>query len=312
MMSSSNGQPNTWSPNLKFLKSGQITIDIGSLKENITWNFNNLKSFLPGITNIECEINAFGVMAKGYGDGFSLHISLIKAFAEAFERAVMLAKCPEASSSNGFSAERNQQLAIYSSRNELLERSILLEAWKNKYAFSFHHHKSITVKFYELFLKQRKIKLEYFKINSNAGEVLAVLAQHSNGQCLFDSTYLVPMKKQTQDAERRLLLSVNRNLGVFDKCKLEAEWKLPEKGLPEDHRKFYLNPANKIAFDFLKKINSNENRLILPEVEKIKSEVIFEHPGLPVVANSHHTKWKKLEWGKCSIDGINPWPHPLA
>jgi hypothetical protein len=118
-----------------------------------------------------------------------------------------------------------------------------------------------------------------------------------------------------RSSEARLLRSLLRSASVQSVSTLDPSWCLPESGAPADHLRFYRNPAHLEAFAFLGEPKASASGGEPGEgmrVEELSTELVTAVDGLPAVAYARHEAWTELRWGRASIAGGNPWPHPLA
>ena len=114
--------------------------------------------------------------------------------------------------------------------------------------------------------------------------------------------------------EQKLITSLSKMVQIHEQIKPNKNFNFPLDGDPLDQMRFYRNVENLKALDFLTHENISSDQLIeLPCHDQTKSKIIFEgSKTLPAVCFSYNEKWPKLTWGKNSIVGKNPWPHPLA
>jgi hypothetical protein len=248
---------------------------------------------------------------SGYGISINEKQAVQKAYGEAWERLWMLllaanpGSFPQVRSSNGFAAGNQNQSALISSKNELIERAVLLAAWSKKYGWK----RSTQIKpkqlltFFALRLKGWKLNL--FDISSSIGTVKACLAIHPEFGTVFDTCF----SDNSLQSENKVILSVVKN--TFFAKKVDS-FNLPEVGSPEDHSKFYSDPKNSTAFNFLLDKGSSTQKIELCNIQDIESRLVVSAGVFPAVALSSNNSWPELTWGAQSICGINPWPHPLA
>lgn len=288
----------------------------------LKWEFNNLNtSFIP-LFLVECQItDNTGMYSKGYGDVFNPFEARLISFYEAFERYILVRKLTldndfntKVFSSNGVAAGKNEIEAIDSSKNELIERKAVIDAWTSKSGWSKYVYKSKFVDIIKFFLETMDWNLNFYAIHVNSGFVLtSVLSNLKNG-FLFDSKY-VPKSKEVF-VEKKLTTSMLKlySMAINRKRNNDIISELPETGGPEDHFNYYLNSQNLDAISFLENIEVlTKGTLFLDDVDKIESVILFRgNELLPSVAISMNKSWLPLLWGSQSIKGRNSWPHPIA
>lgn len=325
---------NTWVGDEIFLnKRAAIWCFPNGTSSPVKWKFTSYANVIMPFYIYSCELESMGKTVVGSGSDDSPESAARKAFAEAWERLWMLLyndsgvltvdlgeseKIPV--SSNGFAAGATNEQAIQNSRNELIERAIFLRAWQSMEGWRPVRFKNLKNKVISFGLRLGGWNTHLFDIKSNAGNVKACLLINPKRGAAFD----VALFKKYEGAESSLLRSVVRTTFAMRHTSTIAE--LPLKGRPEDHAAFYSNPENLKAFDFLlrstnnTKIKSCEDgsdgdkfkSIELPELGSIQTEQIVPAGTFPAVARSQNDRWEPLTWGKLSIKGNNPWPHPLA
>jgi hypothetical protein len=208
-------------------------------------------------------------------------------------------------SSNGFAAGSSDEHAILASRNELIERVVLLTAWRSKSGWSRNTKMSPRSRLLCFALKLKGWSVNLFDLKSNIGTVKACLAIHKRYGAIFDTSF----SDNEVQSEKKVIDSVAKNtffakeLNFFD---------LPHIGFPEDHLKFYSVVENIKAFDFLLHEPLSNATIEISKFDSLETHLIVPAGMFPAVALSINPRWPKLVWGKNSISGLNSWPHPLA
>ncbi len=216
-------------------------------------------------------------------------------------------------SSNGFAAGETMSDAASRSRSELLERAIFLEAWHSRKGWKAIWFRVAKNRLLAMSLWLRGWKTYLFEISSNVGKVIACLLVNQRNGAVFD----VRMVDEESDAESLLLYSVIRS--SFTANRATKDFELPFDGKPEDHSQYYADVRNLGAFEFLTNLVNRGRKdscelveIQLDDIDEIRTTSVVSVGSLPAVAFSQNPKWGPLTWGKASIRGANPWPHPLA
>lgn len=308
-----------WKPSLRFLRSGQAEFSVGSTKkELIQWNFQSIDTDFPLFSCVRCEMTGFGLKEAGYGDGMLLKTATIKAFAEAWERLILshsrkngvLADL-RVSSSNGFAAGPTTEAATRNATNELLERHLFLDAWQSQQGWQPYLIKGALNSFLVHHLVRRRWDTRFFRITSGAGStVLAGISQHKKFGTVFDS-HLIENTRPNMTS-RKLILSLVRASLLQEECDIGDSFELPEAGKPQDHARYYRHPKSQPAFDFLTTQKDTTDSILLKNLQEIKTLSILPVTQFPAVSYAYNPHWAPLNWGKQSIHGVNPFPHPLA
>lgn len=310
-----------WKPDLLFFRRGASSFCNPSTRrtESIRWTFKQIKKFTYPITVTHCGLEGFGTKMSGFGDGLFLKDSLIQSFAEGWERLWMRyltqngnTLFPGLENSNGYAAGRTSQEALDRSKGELIERALFLEAWTTRRGWCPYQLRGIWGKILCAILKAQGWRTRFFLFSDkNLGFVLGGLIQHKQFGAVFDAVYISDVSS-ISPFESKLLRSLIRCSPVKALAVSDLSWPLPQDGVPQDHSKYYADLANAKAFEFLDNPQSAEGDFDLPNPSEIVSKIIVPASQFPAVAVSFHPKWPKLKWGKQSIRGDNPWPHPLA
>lgn len=272
----------------------------------------------------QCKMSAFSNVAYGYGDGFNPKLAQAKAFNEAFERLIFFMNSRALAeknglrviSSNGLAAAKSRELAIKLASNELIERHMLLSAWCSMQGWHKHEPKSVVARLLKSFYARKGWSILFYTIKSRClKEVLCVVLKHSDHGVIFDSDYIDG--NEVRKSENKLILSATRMIVSFLENKKMNQFSrlnincLNEEAKPFDHFAFYSNPKNADALNFLE-TSVNNSQIEILEIDKITTKLLFKSDDLPHVAMAENPAWPKISWGRQSISGINPWPHPLA
>lgn len=277
-------------------------------QNNVTWQQKQFSSWEFPLHFFECKIQGFGYTANGYAVDSDAHKAMTKAFAEAWERLWFYktnATNKEISSTSGFAAGASNEMAIQNAREELIERAILLKAWSSQSGWRKSKIKLFKSKYIQFALILKGWQLELFEIHSNLGEVKCLFAKHRDRGLIFDSCY----SNEGKTSEIKILNSILKNIFLPRLTPLKT---LNEKALPVDHARYYCDPTNLKAFEFLKKQTHNKFVFELESPDLIETTILHQAGDLPAVAYCQHPTWPKISWGTSSIQGKNPWPHPLA
>ncbi len=285
----------------------------------ITWKYDTARTELP-LEFAQCTMVGFGLRAIGHGDGLTRVSAFRRAFAEAWERLwfhrLMAGQLPQytlpLSTTNGFACGSSSEDAVRRSRGEAIERAMLLDAWE-------------TMRGWHRLRSSRRIRTllallpgtyagwswNFFLIRArDIPETQVLIAKHSEWGAVVDSL----CEAASFRSEAKLVLSVLRTLADDDRKSTEVyspSEELPEFAEPQDHGRYYRNPANSAAFEFLDGGGAG-GELELASLDKLESVVLAPAQHFPAVAVSHHPDWPILRWGRSSIRRANPWPHPLA
>ncbi len=301
-----------WTGDLNFLNSGKHDW-IGTLKDKsqISWRFSKYSDRLFPFPFYECRMTGWGMESFGFGVSRNETQAVQKSFGEAWERLWLNKLASEdvvrdqIKTSNGFAAGRTDQMALINSKNELIERAVMMKAWSEKTGWVRTKPRSVGNRFLVWGLRLKGWQTSLFDIKSNLGQVKACLIQHSRLGSIFDTSFV----SDETTVEEKLLLSVIKN-SYFQNPK--DNFDLPENGGPDDHRDFYSVPKNNDAFVFLKGHGVCEATVKFSNEDRIKSKLVVCAGDFPAVAYSSNASWPAFCWGRHSIGGTNPWPHPLA
>jgi hypothetical protein len=263
---------------------------------------------------IRCEVEWDGFQGVGFGDSFSVTRARIKAQGEAWERLWLSKLAQERNidlSSNGFAAGKTEIDAKNAARLELIERAALLEVWTKKFRWKLIRVPRLNHTLDQLLLRIWGWNLEIFEILSQDEiYVLAGLATHPDRGSVFDTCAGRSHKELMGKVVNSLVRQVLLNAAQTEPKHLTVE-SLPERATPADHASFYANPAHNIAFERIRRSDHlPASRLV--RLDDIQIQTLPPPPGAPCVARATHPDWPQLTWGKQSIQGDNPYPHPLA
>lgn len=310
-----------WALDLDLIRRGGAEIDspFDGRKAALSWSVTAVPSrFLP-ISIVECRIEGLGHVARGYGDQALYESSLAQAFAEAWERLWFLEARSGAGSvgsrrsSNGFASGRTAGEALEGARSELIERSVFLSAWDRRRGWAQASARGLMNSVREAALERLGWRIRLYRlVEAKLGEVYCGLGtREPRGGVLFDACF----RRHGMSAaatQSKVLRSLLRSAAVFDSWS-RGSADLPERGGPESHRTFYLDPARSAAFDFLEDPDGPGEPVALGAYERLVSRVVVKSEGFPFVALAENPAWPELRWGRESLrEGGNPWPHPLA
>lgn len=298
---------NVWSPSIGFLKAQSC--DLAGLGK-VSWSFTELGRSLMPFRYIECHLQVGEISARGYAESIGLKNALVKSLAEAWERFWMMKQGREGFgnllTSNGFAAGADLAHAKSRAEEELIERQWILTAWQSMSGFERVEILPLRVQLARLFFIAEGYNLRFFKVCFHGKSVLAGLATSTTEGAVFDAVFGLEPEKFIK-LSRSLLraIVIGRSLNPTT-----TPYQLPEQGHPADHLRFYRCPRNLVAFDFLnarvpKSFDAFDHR-------GIQVEEVYTGGLLPAVARAWHPDWIRLSWGKISIQGQNPWPHPIA
>ena len=309
----------TWRPTQRFLSTGEGTVWNPFLNkhETLRWYYAQIPT--PGFKGVAlvCYLKCDSELTLGFGESVHLMGAQISSLAEAWERLWMRKiyrqfgnrfRKVRTSSSNGFAAGSSVKDAIRRSRQELIDREIFLRCWQSMSGWKFHSPKSKISKRLIRQLCEVGWRIDFYKAHAkNLGTTLAILARHQKKGIIFDTNYLVRGQRISK-SEEKLLRFLFREYALRKLKSVDRKWKLPKKGVPNDHAIFYSVVKNQSAFGFLANAHSS-----LPEEmsspKEIITEVLIPVTDFPAVAVSYHPRWIILNWGTQSISGKNPWPH---
>lgn len=310
-----------WKPDLLFFRCGKFHFQspFTHRAEPVQWKFRQIRKNGYPITVTQCEFDGLGINISGFGDSIFLKNSLTQSFAEGWERLWMRyltqsanTLFPGLENSNGYAAGRTFQEALDRSRGELIERALFLEAWVTRRGWWPYRLGGIRSKMMKLILKAQGWRTRFFLFSDkNLGFVLGGLIQHDQLGSVFDAVYISDTSS-VSSYELKLLRSLIRCSPVKALAVSDLHGSLPQEGIPQDHSKYYADPNNAQAFQFLDDPQSAEGIFDLPDPSEIVSKVVTPPTEFPAVAVSFHAGWPKLQWGKQAVRGDNPWPHPLA
>lgn len=316
----SNLPPLTWRPAWRNLKRGfaEFLTPAGT-SEIARWEFIHIPLAGLPFAYCKCQLFALGLEVTGFGEGFTMKSAIIKAFCEAWERLwmKMLQTCDNndsnrrVTSSNGFAAGSDPSSAILHSKQELVERAILLSSWTDQTGWADHKLLGIGAHALKYLFERRGWAVKTYRIKENKlGDILVAIATHPEYGTACDSVYC----GQTVGQEAsKLLRSLGKTIVCLETLPLEPAYFLPDVADPVDHLKYYRNPKRQKAFDFLSKQDRSIESVSLPHHDQVESILHFGGSAyFPAVASSYNPHWREFTWGSLSIAGSNPFPHPLA
>lgn len=270
----------------------------------IEWKLTHIRSKLMPFVFLKCEMTGFETSSAGYGVSFEPQLAATKAFCEAWERLCVRKFCPGVSS-DGFAAGLNCVDAAKRSREEKIERAVMLTAWREQSGWEQLSVSGLKTKWLGYIFRLKGWKTHFYRLRSNVGTVHACVLTHSQKGAIFDCTF----SASEDEWEEKLFLSTLRTVFLPDEESLSS---LENEAQPSAHRRFYRNPTHLEAFEFLKNKNEPLSNIVLPQPERLETTVIVTESNFPAVCRATHPTWPTLTWGKQSIQGKNPWPHPLA
>lgn len=277
--------------------------DFESLGEqaSIQWEFSAYKSpFQMHI--ISCEMTGFSKNSKGTGVHWDKSKAIVLAFAEAWERLWYLKEVSVIEkSTSGMAAGSTLQMAQKNASEELIERVVLLSAWREQKGWRKGSGLSMKEHLLLIALRLQGWRIDFFDLSSDIGDVRVILGRHAERGALFDSCFkgVGTAEKLLLSFLRMMLVPVSRDINEF-----------PEQGSPIDHLRFYANPKHLEAFEFIETVDPKP--IEIGGLESLEVVSLVEPSQFPAVARASNKAWPKLTWGKSSIQGNNPWPHPLA
>jgi len=278
----------------------------------VQWGFVNLEnSFFP-LSFVACELGLGDLTVKGAGEALFYASAQVTSFAEAWERvwmkSVFLSGVLPIDSSNGFAAGTDPSDAVRRATRELIERQILLVAWREKRGFVRYLNRDWIARLAHLRVFALGWECETYLVRSRQfGEILFSVAVHQKFGAVADSVYFTGRRIE----ERKLAFSIARAIDSQMQVKIPSHWEFPVTGSPRDHAYYYRDSRKSVAFEFLKHCSPAE--IELPgTLNAIESRVLCEDPQWPAVAVVWHQDWDRFAWGSQAIQGENIFPHPLA
>ena len=296
------------------LTAGSYHLDLPGLAApvSLSWRFSSDSRMPAGLSAVSVHLDGGGVSALGGGEGRTFIGASRRAFAEAWERWWFrrTAHISAANSTTGFAAGTSVEDASARAQDELIERRILTLSWNSKKGFTPY----IPTRWFSRWLmaraRQSAWDFRFYRIGvpDHAG-VLCILGTHRELGAVFDSAAL----RDPGQTERKLALSLLRAIGSQQDLSPISDDELPESAGPESHARFYRNPANLRAFDFLEcAVPAWEPGELDLNLEEIQTEVLFSGPDFPAVARAYQPAWAPFSWGRHTLSGGQSFPHPLA
>lgn len=294
--------------------------------QNLSWTFKKIQLKFKWLQFFECEITDGKISSHGYGHSFFIQRACEKALSESIERLYFKKQQkldPTIISSNGFAAAPTEKLARQNAIDELIERQILLLAWSSRQGWHRYELRSPLSKVLKSEIEKFGWRLKIFAITAKIEThltLLCAIAHHEIFGTVFDSNLL-----HSRVSEIKLLQSIAKSACYAEIFKQRESPILPDIGKPNDHAEFYRNPKNDAAFDFLTKEDLGLTAHHVPKhklrkaepielsgAEETQIETIFDQQTFRYVARANNKNWIPLNWGRQSIFGKNPFPHPLA
>lgn len=312
-----------WRATSAFLSSGSADLPasiVGSL--SLKWTFSTPKKFsMFSIkpTIVSCKMSTGSFETHGTGESLSLRSAIIRAFAESWERIWlkfvaqgMVPGVEGAATSNGFAAGPSDSSALDRARGEIIERAVMLEAWRNMSGWQPLRSLSLVEHVLVSNVERQGWKVQCFLLRSDYRHVvLAVLATSPKFGAVFDCVY-GGIDKPRRAAQRRLITSLGRMTAFAESSVALDDKALPDVGCPADHREFYRKPENLQAFAFLDNPASASGIQNIPQLSSVVVRLLHPAGRFPAVAAAWQRDLPQLNWGSLSIGGKNRWPHPLA
>lgn len=313
-----------WKPTILFLikRIAQFLDPIDGKIHCVTWTYTRIASPELPIFYYKCSLKISGQkVSEGFAVGWSPFRVLKLSLAEAWERywaerysKLVTTELPRFTSSNGFAAGENAESSIKAAREELIERYIFLESWKNQSGWKKVEIQGFLAKAVESALRNKGWELTLFALETlENNKVLAGKVTHSVFGLAFDTIYigLDSNRSAYRAREFKLILSLLKSTAFRVGLKIDSAFVLPEKGQPNDHAAFYSNSENSRAFDLLS-AGTEICAFGCDENDSIRTSLIVDVTQMPAVAVAFNLSWGDLTWGRQSIRGKNLWPHPLA
>lgn len=310
----------TWSPSLAALRKGAATAVIRGrdTPATVQWQFTELRRRLPLGATVACKMTVDGEAVAGYGDRLLRHGACVVAFAEAWERfhldhvtAEVLQDAPPPSSSNGVAAGPTDAAALEWARRELVDRTLFLSAWQTMTGLNPIERTGFAASALAAMISSQGWTPRLYAVSSpDVPETcIAAFAFHPTFGLAFDSLATGPWEHPATATRRAMALL----LRVVDyRTRIHAPgFELPIDGGPEDHARFYTDPGRAAEVrDLLGAFRPGQVRLATPGATR--SVLLWSAGEFPAVAYAYNKSWPRLLWGRRSIEGTNPWPHPLA
>lgn len=256
----------------------------------------------------------------GWGDGLTATSALRRAYAEAWERLVIqwISTQVDASSSNGFAAGPNVNLATQAATNEWNERACVLHAWREQRGWNSTTIKNPLARILHRLVLSHGWRVDYYLVQSklnlsetateNTVTCLCGVAFHEELGIVFDS---VVQDQSPWAVETKLIRSLIRQISIQTGRIIDLNWHMPFSGHPNDHANYYRNPSRSLAFAFMKQATAKA--ALTGEIDAPKINFLLPHtPVVPAVAYVRGSPQDELHWGTQSIRGINSFPHPIA
>ncbi len=290
-----------WDPSLEFFLKCSY--------QDITWQLKSFSESTFPLNFIECKMQRLEQISLGYAVESSQDLAVKKSFAEAWERLcfsnIYSENNLEFRNTSGFAAGDSLAMASKNAKEELIERAVFLTAWQSQSGWRKVNFSKLKTRYLKFALSLKGWKLDLYDLKSSEGIVKCLVARHKDRGLVFDSAFC----ENSFSTELKLLNSVLKNIFLPSVNPIN---KLTENSRPIDHAKFYASPEHLKSLDFLS-LDLNAGVVFkLENPELLETNVIYDEEDFPTVVACSHPTWPKISWGTNSIQGKNPWPHPLA
>lgn len=287
-------------------------IEIRSENFNPTWTHHTIDVGKYPISLIRCTIESSIGTSTGYGESFFPKKAIDKSLSEAWERQHLIyiknnlpdLRDKTGGYSNGFAAGKNINESRLRAKFELIERYVFIQAWKNMSGWYAHFLLSSRAKVISKLLAVNNWHCRFFELRANKYVIIAGLAVHKEYGAVFDSTLNLNIKL----AEIKIILSLIKGISIREKSN-EVGALISDD--PNSHGKFYGDPKNLVAFNFLNNATTNSISYDIDE-DDFKYIDFKLSPKMPFVSVAWNEKWPPIQWGDNSISGNNQWPHPQS
>lgn len=307
-------------PKLSFLrrKSAEYRHPISRRRMDLIWSLRVIPRPSWPITVTECKMESGGMVSYGFGDALFARDSIRQAFAEAWERLWFKAASEDptllrrrVTSSNGFACGSSPTEALSNARGELIERSVVLTAWRTRSGWTSASTQGIWPRVLAARLSKAGWDLRFFALHEpHLGDVVCGLACNKDKGAIFDSSFRDPATTIAA-VQAKVARSIIRSL-VVAKEAAGGGGRASPAPTPAGHAEYYREPENLAAFEFLRRPDSATD-VHLGHYGRLESRILISEPGFPVVAAVHNDSWPQLSWGLERADSEgNPWPHPIA
>ncbi len=203
---------------------------------------------------------------RGFGSARSEKVALMKAYSEYCERTAML-EHSQAATSNGFAAHRTFEQASFSAQAELIERDLVICSWLCRRPPLWLNLDSLGAKA-DLF-SNVGMTFRVGLLGHVANTVVLCSLLFPNDRKKFGCLFASAAGKNISEAIETLYLNQRRNLTYAMAFLSEQRPFISEQEVktPDDHRIYYLNPANNSKWDWY----LNQGQPFFAEKVEIKS-----------------------------------------